>query len=78
MTLGKDVLPAQLLAPSSYSRNNIIVLSKHQQQFYAYRTKSELSFTPEAQVRDNVRETLGLQFLQTSFEAGKKRSKLQR
>ena len=75
VTVGNDVLPAQILEPSSYSRNNIIVLSKHQQQFYAYRTKSELSFTPEAQVRDYVRETLGLQFLQTSFEAGKKRSK---
>lgn len=75
VTFGKDVLPAQLLAPSSYSRNNILVLSKHQQQFYEYRAKSELSFTPSAQVTAALRETLGLQFLQMSFEAGKKRSK---
>ena len=53
----------------------MLVLSKHQQQFYAYCAKSELSYTPSAQVTAALRETLGLQFLQMSFEAGKKRSK---
>ena len=74
LTLGRDTLPQQLLLPRSYFTHNLIVLSKHNGSFSAYRERD--NFTGSAQLSEPLHEKLGLQFQPVRFEAakGKKRA----
>ncbi len=73
LTLGRDALPQPLLSPPSYLTHSLIVLSKHQGNFYAYKKQDNFP----AQNVESLCGKLGLRFQAVSFEAakGKKRAR---
>lgn len=73
LTLGRDALPKHLLSPPSYLTHSLIVLSKHQGSFYAYKKRDNFP----AQNMESLCDKLGLRFQAVSFEAakGKKRAR---
>jgi len=73
LTLGRDALPQPLLSPPSYLTHNLIVLSKHQGNFFSYKKRDNFP----AQNVESLCDKLGLRFQAVSFEAakGKKRAR---
>ena len=69
IVLGKDTLPTSLLTPKFYSTNDMLVISKHANQFSAH------IYTPERPITlsEGLQAELGLHFDDFTFEAGPKR-----
>ena len=66
IVLGKNQLPKAVLSPKYYQRNNMIVLSKHADQYYAQTLMENRAPAPS----ETFHQELGLFFVDVEFEIG--------